>query len=152
MLSLMVLGPWMVGAWAGLRAPFWTSGGRLHSVVDERYAAAAGTHAIEGLEPAADPRVVAALLAAKRALALLSRSRFIWRNTCLYRSVAECLVLRHYGRAAFVRIGVRRDAGDASAGVDEHLLVQAHAWVMYAGPERVEPQRERFRALARPHG
>lgn len=148
---MMLAGPWIVGAWAGLRAPFWTSGSRLHAVVDERYAAAAGTRSIEGPGPAADPRVVAALRAAKRTLALLARSRFLWRNTCLYRSVAECLVLRYYGRAAFVRIGVRYDAGTASTGMDEHLLVQAHAWVMYTGPERVEPERERFRTLARPH-
>lgn len=45
-----------------------------------------------------------------------------WRNTCLYRSVAECLVLRRYGVPAVLKIGVRNDTGD----------IQAHAWVVRA--------------------
>ena len=44
-----------------------------------------------------------------------------WRNTCLYRSVAECLVLRAHGLPARVVIGVGT-SGDAED-------VIAHAWV-----------------------
>jgi len=45
-----------------------------------------------------------------------------WRNTCLYRSVAECLVLRRYGIPAIVKIGVKGAEGD----------IEAHAWVVRA--------------------
>lgn len=45
-----------------------------------------------------------------------------WKNTCLYQSVAECLVLRHYGVPATVSIGVRN-----AAPPDGPIL--AHAWV-----------------------
>jgi hypothetical protein len=48
-----------------------------------------------------------------------------WRNTCLYRSVAECLVLRGYGEDARLRIGV---GSEASA-------IVAHAWVVRGDQE-----------------
>ena len=44
-----------------------------------------------------------------------------WRSTCLYRSVAECLVLRALGHPARVVIGVGTDEGSVG--------VMAHAWV-----------------------
>jgi hypothetical protein len=43
-----------------------------------------------------------------------------WRNTCLYRSVATCLLLRRHGLEAQVRIGVRSGESD----------IEAHAWVV----------------------
>jgi hypothetical protein len=43
-----------------------------------------------------------------------------WRNTCLYRAVAECLVLRSYGILSRVQLGVARP-GDGSP-------ISAHAW------------------------
>ncbi len=46
-----------------------------------------------------------------------------WRNTCLYRAVAECLVLRGRGMPAVLRVGVARAAGP----------VAAHAWTECAG-------------------
>lgn len=49
-----------------------------------------------------------------------------WRNTCLYRSIAECLVLRYYGVPAAVRLGVRNEA-------PPHGAIVAHAWVVYPG-------------------
>jgi hypothetical protein len=61
--------------------------------------------------------------AANRLLRLLARlPGHRWRNTCLYRSVAECLVLRGYGVPAIVKIGVKNDTGD----------IEAHAWVVRA--------------------
>ena len=50
-----------------------------------------------------------------------------WRNTCLYRSVAECLVLRSFGLPAYVVIGVGNGAEPAD--------VIAHAWVECDGVE-----------------
>ena len=50
-----------------------------------------------------------------------------WRSTCLYRSVAECLVLRGLGHPARVVIGVGTDTGA--------IGVMAHAWVECDGIE-----------------
>ena len=48
-----------------------------------------------------------------------------WRNTCLYRAVARCLVLRRRGCDAVLRLGVR------GAGAGDPVF--AHAWVELAG-------------------
>ena len=58
---------------------------------------------------------------AARLLSRLSRSRLggVWRDTCLYQSVATCVVLRYYGTPAVLKLGAKRD-GEA---------VSAHAWV-----------------------
>jgi hypothetical protein len=80
--------------------------------------------------PAAAPRigeVETALRVGLALLAWLARLRSpLWKNTCLYRSILECVLLRRSGRAAVVRIGVRQasDAGQAIA---------AHAWVEVGG-------------------
>jgi hypothetical protein len=50
-----------------------------------------------------------------------------WRWTCLYRSAAECLVLRTLGHPARVVIGV--------GATDGALGVMAHAWVECEGIE-----------------
>lgn len=64
-----------------------------------------------------------AIKAAHRVLRLLARiPGGRWRNTCLYRSVAECLLLRAHGIDARLCIGVESQQG-ATAGVG------AHAWV-----------------------
>jgi hypothetical protein len=71
-----------------------------------------------------------ALLALKLLARLPGRR---WRNTCLYRSVAECLVLRGYGVPAVLRIGVKNGEGD----------IEAHAWVVRADRgERVGVDRD----------
>ncbi|SRR5690606_40901275 len=64
-----------------------------------------------------------------------------WRNTCLYRSIGECLVLRAYGVPAVVRLGVRADGPAAD--------VAAHAWVERPGsvPDR---SAETYRPLVEP--
>lgn len=63
---------------------------------------------------------------AHRVLARLARLRpERWRSTCLYRSAAECLVLRRLGHPARVVIGVGSDDGA--------LGVMAHAWVECEG-------------------
>lgn len=69
-------------------------------------------------------------LAMRAARALLRRLAWLplspWRNTCLYRSIAECQVLRRYGRPAAIRLGVRNEA-------PPHGPIVAHAWVIYPG-------------------
>ena len=69
-----------------------------------------------------------AVWAAHAALRVLARARLPWwRNTCLFRAVAECLVLRHYGIPSRVELGVTR-SGDGSA-------IGAHAWVVRGDAE-----------------
>jgi hypothetical protein len=56
-------------------------------------------------------------------LRLLARARLPWwRNTCLYRAVAECVVLRRYGVPCRLELGVTRSGDGAAIG--------AHAWVV----------------------
>jgi len=74
----------------------------------------------------ADPRLaVRAAYAAIARMARIAPTR--WRNTCLYRSVAECLVLRAHGLPARVVIGVGTSGDEAD--------VIAHAWVECEGVE-----------------
>ncbi len=71
--------------------------------------------------PHAEPAV--ALRTARRTLRLLARMPgHRWRASCLYESVAECLVLRRAGVPAAVCIGVKR-------GTDGRPGIEAHAWV-----------------------
>jgi hypothetical protein len=77
--------------------------------------------------PAAPGLTRTALRASHRALRWLGRLRRLrgpWRNRCLHRSVAACLVLRRLGVPAVLRIGVRIAGGRE---------VEAHAWV--EGPD-----------------
>jgi hypothetical protein len=62
-----------------------------------------------------------------------------WKSTCLYRSVAECLVLRRYGVPAVVRIGVKSDPGSGR--------ILAHAWVV-PNPAAEPPAPDAMRAFA----
>lgn len=64
-----------------------------------------------------------ALRATRSMLRLLARARLPWwRNTCLYRAVAECVVLRRYGVPCRLELGVTRSGDGAAIG--------AHAWVV----------------------
>ena len=99
------------GVWAALRAPLWLAGPRLRALMA----------ASPERGRAADAAL--ALRAGSRALRLLSRvPASPWRDTCLFRSVTECLVLRGHGVDARLRIGVR---GATTAG----HAVEHHAWV-----------------------
>jgi len=107
-----VPGAVVAGVRAALLSPRWIEGDRLAELMREP---ALGT------PERRVPR--GATGAACRLLALLARlPGERWRNTCLYRSVAECLVLRRYGVPAVLRIGVKNDTGD----------IEAHAWVVRA--------------------
>jgi hypothetical protein len=112
-------GAYLVGVTAALSLPLWLGSSRLARLVR---APAAGALRSRRGHPAD------ALKAAHRALRLLAGTRLPWwRNTCLYRALAECLVLRRYGIACRVELGVTR-SGEA---------IGAHAWVVRGngGPE-----------------
>ena len=101
----------VAGVRAALASPRWIEGARL-------------TELLRDPPPAPERRIprgaTGAAMLLLRALARLPGSP--WRNTCLYRSVAECLVLRRYGVPALLKIGVKSGAGD----------IEAHAWVVRA--------------------
>ena len=115
----------VVGMSAALRAPFWVHGKRLRGALEAQV-----ERAINRAQ--ADPALVVSLRVANGSIRQLSRTRTAWKNTCLYRSVAQYLVLKDYGRSAAIRIGVRntphKDDGD----------VAAHSWVLHDGPEKVQ--------------
>jgi hypothetical protein len=107
-----VPGAVLAGVRAALDAPRWIERERLQELMRAPAAAAP-----ERPVPRGGTGTAFRLL---RVLHHLPGSR--WRNTCLYRSVAECLVLRRYGVPAVLRIGVRNETGD----------IEAHAWVVRA--------------------
>ena len=105
----------LVGFGATLRTPLWIEGPRLAELLRAPASSRPGA--------AAPPKSVGAAWYLLSLLARLPRSP--WRNTCLYRSVSECLVLRRFGVPAVVRVGVRSEEGD----------IAAHAWVVRADAE-----------------
>jgi hypothetical protein len=101
------------GARAAFDAPAWVESERLSALM----ALPADAPAVPRPEPDA------ALRSARRALRVLARvPGGRWRASCLYESVAECLVLRRSGVPAAVCIGVKRQR-DGEPGI------AAHAWV-----------------------
>jgi Transglutaminase-like superfamily len=102
----------VAGAGSALRTPGWVEGPRLAELMRAPSPASSDAAAPRG--------AVRAAVTLVQVLARLPRSR--WLNTCLYRSVAECLVLRRFGVPAVLRIGVRSEAG----------AIAAHAWVVRA--------------------
>ena len=112
----------IAGGLVALTTPLWTTGARLARLVT---AQPVGRAARRG-----DPEF--AVRVARFALRVLARlPGRLWRNTCLYRSIAECLVLRHYGIGSRLEIGVDR-------GSDNTRPIAAHAWVS-RGRERPAP-------------
>jgi hypothetical protein len=114
-----------VGVRAALRAPLWISGDRLRSALEAQVDQT--TRRVH-----TDPGLVVALRVANGTVRQLARTHTAWRNTCLYRSAAQYLVLKDFGRPAAIRIGVKEvhhtDDGD----------VAAHSWVLHDGPELVQ--------------
>ena len=115
------------GLWAALRVPAYLAGRRWTALLSPPAFAPSGI--------ASPPRgTVRAAYTAVRVLAAVPG--LPWKNTCLYRSVAECLALRGYGIPAVVRIGVR-------AGGEGEDPVIAHAWVV-ADPSAEPPPPDRL--------
>lgn len=148
------LGAVMVGASAAFQAPRWVRGRRFEQLLEkddgghetvhlaERSVDADGPNTADFVSAASAP---APALGVRVARALLRRLAWLpfapWRNTCLYRSIAECLVLRRYGVPAAIRLGVRRqdvEAGRASPTQRASAAsIIAHAWVVYPGGAEV---------------
>jgi hypothetical protein len=126
--STGLAGAALTGALSALRTPLWLRGDRWRELLVPP--ADAG--------PAARPPrgVMRAARGGVRVLAAVPGSP--WKNTCLYRSVAECLALRRYGIPAVVRIGVRPAEGPA-----EKTAIVAHAWVV-ADPAAEPPAPDRM--------
>jgi len=104
-----------MGAVAALQSPLWLGRGKLLRLIGKPDQIPA-THA---------ERAGQAVRAAHVTLRWLSRAAFpVWRNTCLYRAVAECLVLRRYGIPCRLELGV--GTRDVLGGIT------AHAWVVRA--------------------
>jgi hypothetical protein len=114
-----------VGMSAALRAPFWISGARLKSALEAEVDQSAKRQHT-------DPALVVALRVANGAVRQLARTHTAWRNTCLYRSAAQYLVLRDFGRPAAIRIGVKGGHHENEPGI------AAHSWVLHDGPELVQ--------------
>ena len=127
---MSLAGAALTGAWAALRTPLWLRGRRWTTLLAPPAQSASGAVAARG--------AVRAARAGVRALAAVPGSP--WRNTCLYRSVAECLALRRYGVPAVVRIGVR-------SGDDPARPIVAHAWVV-ADPAAEAPPPDRLQPFA----
>lgn len=121
-----VAGAVLTGAWCALRVPLWLRGRRWQELLAAPESARAAAAAPRG--------TVRAARAGVRVLSAVPGSP--WRNTCLYRSVAECLALRRYGVPAVVRIGVR-------GGEEGEDRILAHAWVV-ADPAVEPPPPERM--------
>jgi hypothetical protein len=100
------------GLWAALRVPVWLHGRRWTELLHEPPPAEPGARPPRG-----------AVRAALATVKVLGRIPGLpWKSTCLYHSVAECLVLRRYGVPAVVRIGVKSDPASGQ--------ILAHAWVV----------------------
>ena len=137
MLGLLIRHPRSayVGFSAALRAPRWVSGPRLRTALE-----ATADRGEQPIDP--DHSLEVALRIANGAVRHLSRTGTAWKNTCLYRSIAQYLVLRDYGRSAAIRIGVQ---GAPKHSDDKE--VTAHSWVIYHGPERVQDGGEMYEEL-----
>ena len=119
---IRLLGGALTAAWAAARVPLWLHGRRWTELLQE---------------PPPRPRRAApprgtlwTAVTTVRILAAVPGSP--WKYTCLYRSVAECLVLRRYGYPAVVRIGVRGERGPNPG-------IVAHAWVVRDPAAEPEP-------------
>jgi hypothetical protein len=108
----------LAGVRAALASPRWIGGPRLTELLRDPP---------PGVERRVPRGATGSAMLLLRVLARLPGSP--WRNTCLYRSVAECLVLRRYGVPATLKIGVKNGSGD----------IEAHAWVVRADRPAHDP-------------
>ena len=127
----------LIGLSAALRAPLYVHGPRLRSALEAQVD-------LEVSRADVDPAVVASLRVANGFVRQLSRTRTSWKNTCLYRSAAQYLVLKDYGRMAAIRIGVK------TADHHDDADVAAHSWVLHDGPEPVQDSDTGYEELVLP--
>lgn len=115
----------VIGMSAALRAPLWVKGRRLKSALESQVDA-------QSKRAHTDPGLVVALRVANGSIHHLARTHTAWRNTCLYRSAAQYLVLRDFGRPAAIRTGVK------NVRHEDEGEVAAHSCVVHDGPELVQ--------------
>ena len=109
------------GAVAALQSPLWLGRGRLVRLIGQPRP----IDPIDLIGATHAARAALAVRAAHVTLRWLSRAAFpVWRNTCLYRAVAECLVLPRYGIPCHLELGI--------ANHDAPGKITAHAWVVRA--------------------
>src|SRR4051812_46510362 len=75
-----------IGVRAAMRSPLWVGGDRFRSALE-------ADADDETISASVDPDLVLALKIANGAVRHLSRTHTAWKNTCLYRSMAQYLVL-----------------------------------------------------------
>ena len=110
-----------IGICAAVRTPFWLRGSRLKRLIDGQ---------VPSVQHVEDP--AAATKLAFLSLRVLGRVPLLpYRNTCLYRSIAECLVLSRLGIPCRLRIGVQPECSG-------HDVLEAHAWVERNGQPSTE--------------
>ena len=110
-----------IGIRVAMWTPFWLRDKRLRELIDGRVPSKTRAH---------DPAV--AVRFAHRTLRVLGCAPLLpYRNTCLYRSIAECLALTRLGIPCRLRIGVHRDGATCDA-------IEAHAWVERDGDSTTE--------------
>lgn len=127
------------GLAAAWRAPRYLEHGRLRELVEEPAGGRAG--GARGAMTARAPR--RALWAARLATRALGRIPGAGRrDTCLYRAIAECAVLRSYGVPATLRLSIGAPGGAPEAararGARARASARGHAWVEAAGHAALE--------------
>ena len=112
----------LVGMAAALRVPFVLHGRGLDRLLELPHTDTAAQRNTAAIGPGRSSVPPQALRWSSGVVSRLARLPLSpWRNTCLYRSAAECMVLRRYGIPAVLKIGVRSEDGGEIA---------AHAWVV----------------------
>ena len=124
-------GPVARGVLAALQSRRWTTGARMRDLlnVDIGEVSPARPPASGTVLPPTWKVSQAAAYATLRQLSRLPGAR--WRDTCLYRSVASCLILRGLDVKAHLRVGVQRELLGGES-------FPAHAWTV-AGDAAVTP-------------
>lgn len=136
----------LTGVGVALAVPLFLRGPRLQRLLRTPPSLGGGGLDDSGAEPGADPpdadravRIAATVLRWLGRAPLPGRP---WRNTCLYRAVARCLVLRRRGCDAVLRLGVKGGGAEST--------VSAHAWVEFRGAPVEDRAPPTFRTLEWP--
>jgi len=127
------------GVYAALVTPEWIAGRRFDTLLAPRdegaYATAVPSDTSSDRSIVYAPSIALGIRASRWMIRHLSRlPRSPWRDTCLYQSVAECIMLRSLGVPATVVLGVRSTADatsspPASSVASPLTSIAAHAWV-----------------------
>lgn len=110
-----------IGVWAVVVTPRWLSTDRLGSLLT-----LSTDHGRVSKTPLTPIDSQLAIRVSRHTLHTLARlPASPWRNTCLFKSASECLILRRLGVPARIALGVKKESSLSS----DATPVQAHAWV-----------------------